>query len=117
MVKLTGTYWGGRYTGQYTLVGCDLNGGTAPPVSTGQLYHYSLGVGCPSPTPGITPSPTPTSTSTATATATATAVATATPSPGCVNYFYTDSSDTIVLGTTDIGNHTDDGNTTIALPF
>src|ERR1051325_1156591 len=114
MVKLTGTYWGGRYTGQYTLVGCDLNGGTAPPVSTGQLYHYSLGVGCPSPTPGITPSPTPTSTATATAT---TPPATASPSPGCVNYTISNSSGSIVPGTTDIGNHTDDGANVIALPF
>ena len=60
-----------KNTGQYTLVGCDSTGGTAPPVSSGQLYHYTLGAGCPSPTP------TPTATArqpTATATATATAL-------------------------------------------
>src|SRR5205823_10093553 len=37
-------------TNQYTLVGCDPSGGQAPPVSSGQLYHYTL-PGCPSPTP------------------------------------------------------------------
>ena len=49
------------------------------------------------------PSPTPTPT--------------ATPSPGCVNYGVTNSIGAIVPGTTDIGNHTDDGETSIALPF
>ena len=28
--------------GQFTLQGCDPTGGTAPPVSSGQLYHYTL---------------------------------------------------------------------------
>src|SRR5439155_23543412 len=37
-------------TTQYTLVGCDPTGGGSPPVSSSQLYHYTLGVGCPSPT-------------------------------------------------------------------
>ena len=82
---------------------------------------------CPTPTPTptpsgtITPSPTPTATSTATATATstptATAAATTSPSPGCSNYVISNASGAIVPGTTDIGNHTDDGNTVIALPF
>ena len=82
---------------------------------------------CPTPTPTptpsgtITPSPTPTATSTATATATstptATAAATSTPSPGCSNYVISNASGTIVPGTADIGNHTDDGSTVIALPF
>ena len=47
-------------TGQFTLVGCDPTGGQAPPVSSGQLYHYTLGAGCPSPTPAPTPTPTAT---------------------------------------------------------
>ena len=42
-------------TTQFTLVGCDPTGGQTPPVSTGQLYHYTLGAGCPSPTPVGTP--------------------------------------------------------------
>ena len=49
---------------QFTLAGCDTTGGTAPPVSAGQLYHYTLGsCGTPSPTPTATatvpPTPTP----------------------------------------------------------
>ena len=39
-------------TSDYVLVGCDIHGGLAPPVSSGQLYHYTLGGNCPSPTPG-----------------------------------------------------------------
>lgn len=38
---------------EVTLVGCDPTGGGSPPVSSGQLYHYTLG--CPSPTPSATP--------------------------------------------------------------
>src|SRR4029078_7934926 len=53
------------------------------------------------PTPTGTPSPTPT--------------ATATPCVG--NYTVAQITDTIVPGTTDIGNHGDDTVTTIALPF
>jgi hypothetical protein len=53
-------------TTQFTLVGCDSTGGGSPPVSSGQLYHYTLG--------GCNPSPTPTST------ATSTPIATPTPS-------------------------------------
>jgi hypothetical protein len=34
---------------EFVLVGCDTTGGGSPPVSTGQLYHYTLG--CASPTP------------------------------------------------------------------
>ena len=39
-----------RTTGQFTTVGCDPTGGQSPFVSSGQLYHYTLG-GCPTPTP------------------------------------------------------------------
>src|SRR5206468_118092 len=73
-----------------------------------------------------------TATATATFTATATATSTATipppPSPTstptptptptpCANYLYTVLSGSIVPGTADTGNHTDDGSTAIALPF
>ena len=34
-----------------------------------------------------------------------------------MNYSFTVSSGTIVPGTVDTGNHTDDGSTVIALPF
>ena len=63
-----------KSTTQFTLVGCDPTGGEAPPVITGQLYHYTLGAGCPSPTPVIVPTPTPSITPTPTPTPT--------PSPG-----------------------------------
>ena len=55
----------------------------------------------PTPTPG-TPTPTPTPT--------------ATP-PNVCQYTFTTGSDTIVPGDTDTGNHTDDGDTFISLPF
>ena len=36
--------------GQFTLQGCDSTGGMAPPVSSGQLYHYTLtSTSCPAP--------------------------------------------------------------------
>src|SRR3954465_3399425 len=60
---------------------------------------------------GGSPTPTPTASPSATATATPTA----TPS-GC-QYTFTTGSDPIVPGTTDIGLHTDDGDTFVALPF
>src|SRR5262245_13739237 len=62
---------------------------------------------------GASPSPTPTGSPSPTATATATP--TSTPL-GCV-YNFTTGSDQIVPGTTDTGNHTDDGDTVVALPF
>ena len=71
-----------KNTGQYTLVGCDPTGGQAPPVSSGQLYHYALGSGCPSPTPTPPTTPTPTPTATATATGTPAPSPTLTPCSG-----------------------------------
>ena len=65
------------------------------------------GGGTPTPTPTGTPSPTPTSTPTATATAT----------PNVCQYTFATGSDTIVPGTSDTGNHVDDGDTVVALPF
>jgi hypothetical protein len=62
---------------------------------------------------GATPSPTPTASPSATATATATPTST----PGGCQYTFTTGTDPIVLGTVDTGNHTDDGDTFVALPF
>ena len=62
---------------------------------------------------GATPSPTPTASPSATATATPTP--TSTPL-GC-NYIFTTGTDPIVPGITDTGNHTDDGDTPVTLPF
>ena len=66
-----------------------------------------------SPTPTSTPTPTPTP---ATPTPTPSASPTATPTP-CVSYAVSVGSGSIVPGTTDTGNHCDDCNTTVALPF
>jgi hypothetical protein len=88
------------------------------------LYVNSLTIasGTPSPTPTATatstgtPSPTPTATATIPPSPTPTATATATATP-CANYNFTIGAGAIVPGTTDSGNHTDDGSTVIALPF
>jgi len=72
------------------------------------------------PTATATFTPTTTATATATVTATPTAMATATATPTCPtaqDYTITQTSGTIVPGTTDTGNHFDDGITNIALPF
>src|SRR6476620_11513352 len=61
------------------------------------------GGGTPTPTPTASPSSTPTSTPTAT--------------PAGCQYTFTTGTDTIVPGTVDTGNHTDDGDTFVALPF
>jgi len=73
-------------------------------------------VGTPSPT--ATPSPTPTATATPSACG-PTASPTPTPSgtPGGCQYTFTTGTDPIVPGTTDTGNHIDDGDTAVALPF
>ena len=68
-------------TGPFTLIGCDTTGGGMPPVSSGQLYHYTLNVSCITPTPTSTFTPTPTATFTPTPTATFTPTATATFTP------------------------------------
>ena len=61
------------------------------------------GGGSPTPTPTASPSSTPTSTPTAT--------------PAGCQYTFTTGTGPIVPGTTDTGNHIDDGDTFVALPF
>ena len=56
----------------YTTLGCDTTGGTAPPVSSGQLYVHTLA--CVAPTATATTTLTPAGTFTVTATASATPV-------------------------------------------
>jgi hypothetical protein len=90
-------------------------------------YVYPLpGSASPTPTPTGTPSPTPTATATVPATATPTATASptptatpsATPTPTCqVTYTTATSTGTITAGGTDTGNHCDDCDTQIDLPF
>ena len=60
-----------KSSSQFTLVGCDATGGKAPPVSAGQLYHYTL-AGCGTPTPTVPPTPTVTPSGTVPPTPTAT---------------------------------------------
>jgi Predicted solute binding protein len=61
------------------------------------------GGGSPTPTPTASPTSTPTPTPTAT--------------PAGCQYTFTTGTDPIVPGTVDTGNHTDDGDTFVALPF
>ena len=88
-----------------------------------QVYRiYANLAPTPTPTPTASPTPTPTSstptvTPTSTPTASPTPTATATP-PSCAGqYVITQIGGSIVPGTTDIGNHSDDLVTTILLPF
>jgi hypothetical protein len=62
---------------------------------------------------GATPTPTPTPTASPSSTPTPTP----TPTPAGCQYTFTTGTDTIVPGTVDTGNHTDDGDTFVALPF
>src|SRR5437016_4050695 len=62
-------------------------------------------------------SPTASPTPTATATASPTPTNTPTPTPCVGGYTITQIGGGIVPGTTDIGNHTDDGTTFVSLPF
>src|SRR5439155_9135952 len=83
---------------------------------------YANLVPTPTPTPTASPTPTPTSTTptvtpTSTPTASPTPTATATPPPCVGQYVITQIGGSIVPGTTDIGNHSDDLVTTIPLPF
>ena len=81
----------------------------------------------PTPTPTVTPTATPTTTPTVTptptvsptptATGTPTATPTVTPTPSCTQYTITDGTDTIVPGDADTGNHGDDVDTPVTLPF
>ncbi|MEO8287485.1 MAG: S-layer homology domain-containing protein [Chloroflexota bacterium] len=94
--------------------------------NTSMQYDASQG-GTPLPTntatrtvTGTPPTSTPTRTVTNTPLATNTPTNTNTPTlvpTICSNYNIVESTGTIVPGTTDIGNHTDDNTTNIALPF
>ncbi len=128
----TGSLSDGLKISWFPTASCPQGSGSCPTGPTPTATATSTGT--PSPTPTATststatatipPSPTPTATATSTATATVppTPTPTLTPSPTptptpCVNYAYTVSTGTIVPGTTDTGNHTDDNSTVISLPF
>jgi hypothetical protein len=82
-------------------------------------YAYPLpGGGSPTPTPTASPSATPSATATPTAAGTATATPTATGTPTCqATYTTATATGTITAGGTDSGNHCDDCNTLVNLPF
>src|SRR5439155_5616858 len=86
----------------FTQYFCNGSGGAA---TGGQSYVY-FPPPCPTPTPSATPSPT------ATRTPTPKPTSTTTPSQITITHI----TDTIVPGTTDIGNHYDDCLTKISLP-
>jgi hypothetical protein len=77
------------------------------PTTSGAGWRLRIGAfnlaGGPTPTPSPTPAASPTPTPS--------------PTPSGCQYTFTAGSDTIVPGDTDIGNHTDDGDTFISLPF
>src|SRR5207249_4658280 len=81
----------------------------------GRFGTFILG---PTPTPTITPTGTP---PTFTPTVTRTRTFTVTPTPSCggglSNYITSTTTSAIVPGTTYTGNHIDDGDTLITLPF
>src|SRR5437868_14305248 len=78
-------------------------------IPTTSAAGWRLRIGAFNLTGGQTPTPTPSVSPTPTATPTAT--------PGGCQYTFTTGTDTIVPGDTDTGNHTDDGDTFVALPF
>jgi len=101
----------------YALGGYDYTNNTPSGANFNQSYDSSTPPGTATPTvTGTLPTGTATATPTATGTSTGTATATATVNP-CSNYAITAATATVVPGTTDSGNHCDDCNNTIALPF
>jgi subtilisin family serine protease len=115
-----------------------LAGGYATSAPTDSMEIFCAGQGTPTPTPTASPTATPTATATATATPTgtvaatptatatatathtptATPTATATPTGTCqATYTTATTTGTITAGGTDIGNHCDDCDTLVNLPF
>ena len=107
---------GGNRWGDYTAIVPDPSDDTTfwyineyVPTTSASGWRLRIGAfnlgggGSPTPTPTASPSSTPTSTPTAT--------------PSGCQYTFTTGTDTIVPGTDDTGNHTDDGDTFVALPF
>jgi N-acetylneuraminic acid mutarotase len=94
----------------YALGGYDYSGGTPNGANFAQRYDARTPLGSPTPTPtGTIP--------TATRTSTHTNTPSVTPTVCSANYAWVATTGTIVPGTTDIGNHTDDGMTFVSLPF
>jgi hypothetical protein len=94
-----------------------MGGGTPSPTPTASPSPTATATASPSPTPTATATFTPTPTATATFTPTPTPTATSTPTPCIGAYVINQIGGSIVPGTTDTGNHIDDGTTPITLPF
>ena len=112
IINGTGSQTGSQRWGDYTALVPDPTDDTTfwyinEYVPTTSSIGWRLRIGAFNLTAGPTPSPTPTGTPTPTPTAT----------PGGCQYTFGTGSDAIVPGDTDIGNHTDDGDTFVALPF
>src|SRR5882724_5170583 len=100
----TGSQTGSQRWGDYTALVPDPTDDTTfwyinEYVPTTSAIGWRLRIGAFNLTAGPTPTPTPTAT------------------PGGCQYTFTTGTDPIVPGDTDIGNHTDDGDTFVALPF
>jgi len=111
----TGSQTGSQRWGDYTALVPDPTDDTTfwyinEYVPTTSAIGWRLRIGAFNLTAGPTPSPTPTGTP-------ATPTPTPTATPGGCQYTFTTGTDPIVPGDTDIGNHTDDGDTFVALPF
>ena len=94
-----------------------MGGGTPTPTPTASPSPTATATASPSPTPTATATFTPTPTATATFTPTPTPTATSTPTPCIGVYVINQIGGSIVPGTTDTGNHQDDGVVTVPLPF
>jgi hypothetical protein len=94
-----------------------MGGGTPTPTPTASPTPTATATASPSPTPTATATFTPTPTATATFTPTPTPTSTPTPTPCIGAYVINQIGGSIVPGTTDTGNHIDDGTTPITLPF
>ena len=115
IINGTGSQTGSQRWGDYTALVPDPTDDTTfwfinEYVPTTSSIGWRLRIGAFNLTAGPTPSPTPTGTP-------ATPTPTPTATPGGCQYTFTTGTDPIVPGDTDIGNHTDDGDTFVALPF
>ena len=115
IINGTGSQTGSQRWGDYTALVPDPTDDTTfwfinEYVPTTSSIGWRLRIGAFNLTAGPTPSPTPTGTP-------ATPTPTPTATPGGCQYTFGTGTDAIVPGDTDIGNHTDDGDTFVALPF
>ena len=112
-----GTAAGAQASGTGPFVQYTCNGVGGPTTAGTWLDFVYTGCGTVTATATTTPTATNTPTGTATAIGTPTASATGTATPCTNGYAITASTGTIISGTTDLGNHCEDCDTSINLPF